>query len=231
MIYVTSDLHGRFDCLQALLKKVAFSDADWLYIIGDVIDRNCKGGVDILKWLLFQPNVELLMGNHEAFLLSNAWLFEEITEDSIGTLNSKKLSTLDVWERNGGGVTIETLRLLSPETRGDILEYVRECPLYESVSVNGRDFLLVHGGLGNYRPDKKVEEYTENELLWERPTLLTRYSDRFTTVIGHTPTQYYGYPYKDKILKTETWINIDTGAAGGGKPCFLRLDDMEAFYL
>ena len=52
MIYVTSDLHGHFDCLKTLLEYVRFTDDDWLYIIGDVIDRNQNGGVDILKWLL-----------------------------------------------------------------------------------------------------------------------------------------------------------------------------------
>ena len=231
MIYVTSDLHGKFNSLQQLLEKVSFSSADWLYIIGDVVDRNDKGGVDILRWLLFQPNVELLMGNHEDFLLANAWLFEEVNEDSIRALDSRKLSSLDVWKRNGGGVTIETLQKLSPETRADILEYLRDCKLYESVSVNGRDFLLVHGGLGNYSADKKITDYTPVELIWERPTMITRYSDRFTTILGHTPTLCYGNQYRGKILKTDTWINVDTGAAAGLDPCLLRLDDMQEFYL
>lgn len=40
------------------LKKANFSDDDFLYIIGDVIDRNGDGGVDILLWLLEQPNAQ-----------------------------------------------------------------------------------------------------------------------------------------------------------------------------
>lgn len=63
MIYVISDLHGyplpRF--LQ-LLKKANFSEDDFLFILGDVIDRNGDGGVAMLRWLLWQPNVELLLG-------------------------------------------------------------------------------------------------------------------------------------------------------------------------
>ena len=63
MVYVTSDLHGRMDCLEKLLDYVHFDEDEdnWLYILGDVIDRNNKGGVDILKWLLIQPNVQLIL--------------------------------------------------------------------------------------------------------------------------------------------------------------------------
>ena len=232
MIYVTSDIHGRFDCLTELLKRAEFSDSDWLYIIGDVIDRNCKGGVDILKWLLCHPNVQLLMGNHEAFMLANSWVFDEITDASIEVFNMKKLSMFNNWRANGGDVTVEALRReTTPEERADMLDYLRECPLYETVSVGDRDFLLVHAGLGNYRADKKISEYTSDELLWTRTSLNTHYSKDFTTVIGHTPVHFYGSQYKGKILKTDTWINIDTGAATDLFPCLLRLDDMQEFYI
>ena len=64
-----------------------------------------------------------------------------------------------------------------------------------------------------------------------RPYLTTRYSSEFTTILGHTPTCFYGDQYKGKILKTSTWINVDTGAAVGLTPSLLRLDDLKKFYL
>ena len=40
MIYVISDLHGYpFDKFMALLKKAGFSENDFLYVLGDVVDR------------------------------------------------------------------------------------------------------------------------------------------------------------------------------------------------
>ena len=232
MVYVTSDLHGfPFPRFRALLDKAGFGDDDFLFILGDVIDRNNDGGVSILKWLLFQPNVQLILGNHEAMLLACDFMFEEITDETIDALRPHNMKMLHTWKRNGADPTIDTLRKISPETRTDILEYLRDAPLYETVSTAAGDFLLVHGGLGGYRPDKKISEYTPDELLWTRPTPDDQYSERFTTILGHTPTRYYGPEYRGKILKTKTWINIDTGAAGGLPPALLRLDDMREFYI
>jgi len=231
MIYVSSDWHG---CdtkkIKALLKKAGFDNGDYLFVLGDVIDRG-GNSVELLKFLMNAHNIELILGNHEAFLLANDWLFEEITDKNFSNVNPYRLSLYDEWMLNGGTPTLEALRKETPETRNAIIEFLRECPLYDAVSAGGKDFLLVHGGLGNYRHDKRMEEYLPYELLEERPTLSTHYSRSFTTVIGHTPTYYYGKDRKNKILKMSTWIDIDTGAASGLNPCLLRLDDMEEFYI
>ena len=51
MIYVTSDLHGYpFEEFQKLLDTVGFSDADLLFVLGDVIDRG-EDGVRTLRTL------------------------------------------------------------------------------------------------------------------------------------------------------------------------------------
>ena len=234
MIYVTSDLHGRFDCLKKLLEKVHFSDSDWLYIIGDVIDRHDKGGVDILKWLLVQPNVQLILGNHEQFLMNNRWIFSEVNNTNLGSFNSGNLNSLAVWKANGGDVTINSLsKECSPETWMDILDYLDDCPLMETVSVGDRNYVLVHGGLGNYSNTKKLSEYTPREVLWERPTMVTTYDpENYTVIVGHTPTVVYGENYRNRMIKTANgWWNIDTGAAmNDGYPMLLCLDDLTEYY-
>ena len=48
------------------------------------------------------------------------------------------------------------------------------------------------------------------------------------TILGHTPTRHYGE--KGVMYRTGTWIDIDTGAAGGGYPMLLRLEDLKPFY-
>ena len=50
MTYVISDLHGYpIEKLKTLLEKAEFCEDDFLYILGDVIDRNGNGGVGILQ--------------------------------------------------------------------------------------------------------------------------------------------------------------------------------------
>lgn len=233
MLYVTSDLHGHFDCLKKLLDHVHFGDDDWLYIIGDVIDRNQNGGVDILKWLLVQPNVQLIQGNHEQMLLSNRWLFQEINDDNIDSLNPTNMKLLNLWKRNGGEVTMKALSKESKETRQDILEYLDDCPLYESVCVGDGNYLLVHGGLGNYEPDRRMSDYSPHDLVWTRPSLDTVYNpDEYIVIIGHTPTCFYSDRYLNRMIKTESWWNIDTGAAGeDGRPMLLCLDTCKEYYI
>ena len=227
MIYVSSDWHGcPLQKIKDLLKKAGFSDDDFLFVLGDVIDRG-EHVSELLRFLMYAPNIELLRGNHEQMMLSCRWVFDEITDDSVDGLSSVNLKLLGAWQANGGETTLEALRRLSPDERADILEFIDETPLYDAVSVGGRNFLLVHGGLDNYDPEKHIDEYTENEILWARPKPDERYSEKYMTILGHTPTGYYGSEHRGKIFKTDTWINIDTGAAS---PCLLRLDDMREFY-
>ena len=49
------------------------------------------------------------------------------------------------------------------------------------------------------------------------------------TVLGHTPTGYR-FGTAGRMFVTDTWIDIDVGAAGGNPPMLLRLDDLKAFY-
>lgn len=234
-VYVTSDLHGlELEKLKELLKSANFSDRDWLYILGDVIDRQNDGGVEILQWLLEQPNVQLILGNHEAMLLSCEFIFDEITEDSVKSFDKDKMELLMNYSQNGGDVTLKALRELmqsSPETVADILDYLHDAPLYETVSIGGRDFLLVHSGLDNFDPQKKLSEYSADDFIWAWPQIDDEYFDDIITVFGHTPTSSYDHMNKGKILHTKTWIDVDVGVPYGNPPALLRLDDLKEFYL
>lgn len=227
-------MHGYpLEKFKKFLKKVGFSGDDFLYILGDVVDRNGDGGVEMLCWLLEQPNVQLILGNHEAMLLSCAFVFEKITNESLQNVTSEKLELLNTYMQNGGDVTLKALQKLnrsSPETVSYILDYLRDAPLYETVSTEENDFLLVHSGIDNFNKNKKMSQYTVNDFLWTWPELSDEYFDDIITVFGHTPTLSYGKEYTGKILKTRTWIDIDVGVAYGQKPVLLRLDDLQEFY-
>ena len=234
MIYATSDIHGYpLDAFRQLLDSAGFSDSDTLYVLGDVIDRNGDGGINMLLWMMNQPNIEMILGNHEAMLLSCTFLFEEITDRNIDCLNTQRIQLLNQWMINGAQPTLSALRMLKnrePSALNDLLDYLRDVPLYAAVSAGDNGFLLVHSGFGNYSPDKKLSQYTPDELLWYRPSEQDFFYPEFITILGHTPTGNR-FGEKGKMFRTQTWIDIDTGAARGGSPMLLRLDDLKAFYV
>ncbi|MBQ9777903.1 MAG: metallophosphoesterase [Clostridia bacterium] len=232
MIYVTSDLHGYpVEKFNRFLGATGFGDDDFCFILGDVIDRGPES-VELLRWLLVQPNVQLLRGNHEQMMLDCFFLFDEITDEAIARLENGYIYDYMMWMRNGGESTVEGLRRAHPSLRADILEYLKATRLFETVHAGGRDFLLTHAGLGHFSPEKHINDYTPGDLLWNRPAPDDRYRDDIMTVFGHTPTGYLGGPAaRGRAIVTDTWIDIDTGAAGGGDPMLLRLDDLKEFYV
>ena len=230
MVYVISDLHGYpLVLFKKLLRSAGFSKEDRLYIIGDVVDRNGDGGIRMLQWIMEQPNVRLLLGNHESMLLSCDFLFYEDTDMILMDLDAGQTDRLSIYMWNGGDVTARALRTLTSGERLDIYEYLKKCPLYENVSVGDQNFILVHSGFSNFSVNRRLSDYTSDELLWSRPSLSDRYFEDKITVFGHTPTKYYGENYRGQIIRTKTWIDIDVGAGSGEKPVLLRLDDDEEF--
>ena len=234
MHYVTSDLHGyTLADFQKLLSKAGFDKQDELYVLGDVIDRNGDGGIEVLRWMMHQPNVFFILGNHEQFLLSCDFLFDEITEENLQNLDDDRFSILLNWMENGAEPTLKSLKKLAqtdPEEIERLLVYLKDAPLYDILKVNGKVYILCHAGLKNFSSEKELPDYTDDELLWNRSKLTDRYYPNATVIFGHTHTMFYGEEYKGKMIRTPTWIDIDTGAAAGLSPMLLRLEDEEAFY-
>ena len=98
MIYCVSDIHGELDKLERMMELIRFSDADHLYIIGDVIDRGVMG-VDILRLIMAAPNMTMLLGNHEQMCL-----------DTLGPKN--EFGARDLWRQNGGMPTYRELLII-----------------------------------------------------------------------------------------------------------------------
>ena len=197
MIYVTSDLHGYpLEKFKALLEKTEFGSDDFCYVLGDVIDRGSEG-IKTLRWIMRQPNFELILGNHEDMMLGCDFILDEITEESIANLTGTKFDCYLNWISNGGQQTLNELFSLRREEIKYIFEFLEDAPLYAAVTAGDRDFILTHSGLGSFDKTKRLSEYTPHDLLWTRPSLETEYFEDITTVFGHTPTFYYGDEYTE----------------------------------
>ena len=214
--YVISDIHGQYDMFMELLDKIKLKDSDTLYILGDVLDRG-PHPIKTLKKLMKMPNVICLVGNHELMALECLnFLMKEIADTSIEELDEEMLDNLVTWQYNGSSSTIEEFEQLSAEDRQDMIDFIKEFMVYEEVSVKDKDYLLVHAGLGNYSPDKDMEDYSLHDLIWERPDYDVQYFPDKHVITGHTPTQTIeNNPRPGYIFRRNNHIAIDCGVSNG----------------
>lgn len=231
--YVMSDIHGHYKEYLEMLHQIQFSDDDMLYILGDVIDRGPEP-IKIILDLMERPNVIPLAGNHCVMACDCLrTLLAEITEESLSAMDEDALHKLLDWQRNGAGTTLAGFRKCSKNLQREIADFIEDFELYEEIRVEGRTYILVHGGLGNFDPNKELWDYDINELVWTRPDYRKPYySDKYV-ITGHTPTTLIAEnPRPGYIYHANNHIALDCGCSyPGGRLGCLRLEDMQEFYV
>ena len=229
--YVISDVHGNYEGYMKILELIHFSDEDTLYVNGDVIDRG-MGGIKILQHMMMQPNIYPILGNHEyAAATCLRFLMKEITEESIGEIDEETIKNLMEWQNIGGQCTMDAFHKLSREEKQDIVHYLDEFSLYEEVSVNEKQFVIVHAGLTNFSPDRPLETYEMYELIFKAPDYDRIYFPDKYLVTGHLPTKVVeGNPRPNKIFRKNNHIAIDCAAGYDGCVGCICLDTFEEFY-
>ena len=142
--YVMSDLHGCEKEFKELLAKIAFSEKDQLYIIGDVVDRG-RHSIRLLQYIREAKNITLILGNHE-LMMREALVSNEF----------------DLWFYNGGMTTLKEFEKLTVTEQNSLLDYLYSLPLFLDITVTDRHYRLIHGA------PQKEEDDIENSG-WERP--------------------------------------------------------------
>ena len=216
-----------------MLEKIRLTDQDTLYILGDVVDRG-PHPVKVLLKMMEMPNVVPILGNHEFMAFHClSFLMDEITESSAESWGRDDIRFLANWIQNGADPTMKEFRALNREKQTEVLMYMWNFLAYAEVKAGGRKFLLVHAGLGHFRPDKKMKDYIMDDLLWERPDYGKRYFDKIEVVSGHTPTQLIeDNPRPGYIYRANGHIAIDCGACfSHGRLACICLETGEEYYV
>lgn len=212
-----------------LLEKIKLKETDTLYVLGDVLDRGSHPIKTLMK-IMEMPNSICMAGNHELMALECLeFLMKEITDIS---LDEKMLDNLVTWQYNGSKTTIDEFRELDSDTKQDVIDFIKEFLIYEELTVNDKDYLLVHAGLGNFALEKDIEDYSLHDLIWERTDYEMKYYDDTYVITGHTPTQTIeGNPNPGFIYMHNNHIAIDCGSCyPGGRLAAICLDTGEEFY-
>lgn len=230
MVYVMSDIHGNEARFRDMLKQIKFSEKDTLYILGDVVDRG-DGGIRILRYIMKTPNIKMLLGNHELMMLNV--LYYPIDEVDKFSKHFKSFARLNNWYSNGGAVTHNSIKHTRKEIRKEIFEFLDSLPLNIEVTVNDKNYVLVHAGItDNYIDKLSKYENVKQYAVWTRDSATAPVPNGKTMIFGHTPTWEFQEDEIMKICKWDDRIGIDCGCAyeGIGRLSCLRLDDMEEFY-
>ncbi len=243
--YVCSDIHGYAELFYTGLKRIDFNESrDYLYILGDVIDRGPDGMILLTYIKNHQDCMDTLIGNHELLMLNSV---------SLRGLPFCTGPQSELWlDYNGGRVTFEAYRDLSREERKDLLDWLNSRYLIKTLEVNNQQFILTHS---NYLPEcenKKLNEVHDDEawsIAWKSmfrsepevqiPNIYQNYSEKMF-ITGHVPVFRVSAQLKEceplnPVFIEPNLYNIDGGCSLGKSEffrnglIFLRLDDMQVF--
>ena len=205
MTYFVSDIHGYYELFLRLLEKIGFSDADELYVLGDVIDKG-KDSVRLIKHIMEAENIHMIIGNHEHSLLYEYHSLMEDSPEDFGAVLDRLQSR---FERDDERLTFE------------MLDWLERLPYY----IEGEDFIAVHAGIPVDSTGRVISpaDALPEQLIYDRvfkdPTFAPR-GDK-CVIFGHTPTMYISekaviLAYKKKgcpgdSIKDFCKIHIDMG--------------------
>lgn len=222
MTYVISDIHGNYGKLKEMLEKIRFSDDDLLYILGDMVDVGDEP-IEVLLDFSMRSNVYPIIGECDLRAAKLLSAFDKMSRG--GEPDEECIAEMSVWVNEGGKPTLEGFRILDDDMKEGIIDYLTDCTLYEELTVNGKDYLLVHAGIADFSPDTDMDDYQPEDFVSEPLDSGRRYFEDKTLIVGHTPTE------SGKIEYGNGSIMIDCGASYGGKLACLRLEDGKEFYV
>lgn len=210
-VFCCSDLHGQGWAWDAIKDRLAPSD--YLYFLGDAIDRG-PDGVRIMQEILNRPNTTYIQGNHEQMML----------DGMFGSYDAMSL-----WTYNGGWTTQKVLANMSEEGTKNLLQEVNALPFYvEYINPDGIKIIMTHSG---YTFDMS-DWY---QMVWNRTHYYSDGTISLNTLIvhGHTPTPYLCRAIEEVTPEGMIWydnghkIDVDLGVHFTKKTCLLNLDTLE----
>ena len=223
MTYLVSDLCGNYEKFKDLLSAISFSDADSLYLLGDLVDYG-DASIELVEDLSLRLNVYPMAGEHDykaARMLSGFDKMLSSGENPDVTF----IREMQEWVSDGGQTTLDAYRTLDKDRREGVLEYLFDLPLFEEVSVGDKDYLLLHMGLAKERAGEDLYDLAPEDFFSTPLTKAGLPQGGITVAVGHKPTE------SGKIEYGKNCIFLDCGVKDGGKLGCLCLETMDETYV
>ncbi len=225
-VYAIGDVHGRRDCLDALLIRIGEDDRErgaartTIVLLGDLVDRGpeSRGVIERLMQLAQVRPCIFLMGNHEEVFI-DAWEGDEAAARLFHRIGGRE--TLLSY-----GVTVDDydsadfarlIVLLATHVPADHIAFLRG---FRDTYQSG-DYLFVHAGI---RPGRPIEEQEPTDMRWIRDRFLNDPRDHGVVVV-------HGHSIAAVVDDLPNRIGIDTGAYASGKLTAVGLEGGERWFL
>lgn len=255
--YVLSDVHGQYNAYKKILEKIHFTNQDFLYVLGDVIDRGPEG-IRLIRDIMRRENAELLLGNHECMLLNALRFLRQREAGEVDEDSYDGFTPYELWVHpcNGGEGTCLELLSMPEDEKNEIEEYLKSLYLIKRIKVGEKSYHLSHsyslkkrfGKSVKYAgtPPKQVEEIVWESMFdkrgiaddYERPWAYVRdiyvVGHIFTQRLGELDENGRGRIYEKEDFQGYHVIDIDCGMALNSRSSQLGcmcLNTGERFYV
>lgn len=217
--YIVSDIHGHYNEMTKSLALSGYNEnneSNHLIVLGDMFDRGTqsKEVLEYMYKLYVQKKVDIILGNHESFL--------------IEFLDGNYIKALFNMKYNGFKKTLESFvgRKLTIEENWDkinweirkkypyLYKFLERLPLY----IETNKYIFVHGGISYGETNWK--ENSKRDFIWGKESEFESVPGK-TVVCGHERVSKIRYPSEDQvrlcknnpkafnILKSKGKIHID----------------------
>lgn len=211
-ILVTSDIHGGVDLLKSLLKKVNFCDDDYLFILGDLIEKGPKSleCVRYIMRLVEKGNTFVLKGNNDASI--EAIKLNKIDYETYKSWNKVNSIYTDMIEELKLDINddeqLKNANKLILERFADEINF-----LTNLVHIIETDRLLfAHAGIDNF---KSLEDNDPFRVMKQNTFCFFAQPSPKLLFVGHYPTLVYMdnkiFDYAPKRHFKKNIISIDGG--------------------
>lgn len=220
--WVIPDIHGCKNTLATLIEdKIKPNKNDWLYFLGDYIDRgpDSMGVVDYIMQLQEDEyNVRLLKGNHEDYLLR---LFDNEVQGprffGIPVKNKFKKE----WIKHGGRETLQSFKVQDVQQIPEkYIKWFRKLEYF----METEEAFLVHAGFNFDDNDPLTDKHS---MLWIKDFKVIPEKVKHKKVIhGHVPVSL---DFIDLVKSTSKFdfIDLDNGVYMDSKDGFGHLTALE----
>ncbi len=228
-VYAIGDVHGNFDLLQELVRKIDADNATrgnaktTIIFLGDLVDRGPDSASVIEAALALSresagPDVRFLKGNHEEVFQRAASGDERALRHFIRMGGRETILSYPITQDDYDELTVEQLagRLLTLVPR----EHVTFVENFENCIVIG-DYAFVHAGV---RPGVPVAEQKSADLRWIREGFINDNTPHDKMIV-------HGHTIFDEVDMQPNRIGVDTGAYRTGVLSALGLEGTERWVL